>query len=163
MDDLQLRLMEEGDFAAFHAMVSDFDVVKMTMNWPWPPEPAFTRARMKTAEALNGAAMVIACEGKFAGQIFLKNSEVGYMLARHFWGRGIATWALRAMLARGFANPETDVITAGTWEDNPASMAVLHKCGFEKTGESALFCTPRGCEVAGPDYAITRATWLARK
>jgi len=151
--------MCQDDFGAFHAMMSDFGVVKMTMSWPWPAEPDFTRACMNTPEAKSGASMVIDCGGAFAGQIFLKNGEIGYMLARAYWGRGIATWAVREMLAYGFTDPDTKVITAGTWDDNPASMSVLRKCGFEKTGESTLFCRPRGYELNGPDYAITRANW----
>lgn len=161
MDDLRFRLMVDGDFDAFHAMMSDFDVVRMTSSWPWPPVPAFTLARMNTPEAKSGASVVIVCNGEFAGQIFCKNGEIGYMLARQFWGRGIASWAVREMLSREFAKPDVEVITAGTWEDNPASMRVLQKCGFEKTGEAMIYCKPRGREVNGPDFAITRAAWAA--
>ena len=159
MDDLSLRRMRESDFEAFHTMVSDYDVVKMTMSWPWPPEPAFTRMRMQTEEVKSGSALAIDAGGQFAGQIALVRGEIGYMLARPFWGRGIATWAAREMLVRGFANPEVNTIKAGTWEDNPASMAILRKCGFQKTGEAMVFCKPRGKEVNGPDFALSRADW----
>ena len=151
--------MRDDDFEAFHAMMSDFDVVKMSMSWPFPADPDFTRKRMQTAEVKSGQALAIDCDGVFTGQISLVNGELGYMLAKPFWGRGIATWAVREMLLRAFARAETDVVKAGTWDDNPASMAVLRKCGFHKTGEEALFCAPRGEVVNGPDYELSRADW----
>lgn len=156
---LKLRPMEADDFDGFHAMMSDYDVVKMSMSWPWPSESAFTRARMQTPEVKAGHALSIEADGQFAGQISLIKGELGYMLAKPFWGRGIATWAVHQMLAKGFSDPETNSVTAGTWDDNPASMRVLTKCGFQKTGEATLFCEPRGQEVNGPDYELTRENW----
>ena len=159
MDNACLRLMRENDFDGFHEMMSDFDIVKMSMSWPFPPDPEFTRQRMQTEEVKSGQALAIEHDGQFAGQISISGGELGYMLAKPFWGKGLATWAVREMLARAFADPKTEVITAGTWGDNPASMAVLHKCGFQKTGEAALFCKPRGMVVNGPDFELSRAAW----
>ncbi len=162
MDDARLRLMREDDFEGFHAMMSDFDVVKMSKSWPYPPDPDFTRQRLQTDAVKSGQVMAIEYNGQFAGQISIVGGELGYMLAKPFWGKGLASWAAREMLARAFADPSTDVVTAGTWEDNPASMAVLRKCGFQKTGEAALFCKPRGKVVNGSDFEITRDKWEAQ-
>lgn len=160
MGELKLRLIKDDDFEPFYAMMSDFDGVRMTMSWPWPPDPDFTRMRMNTEAVKSGDVLAIEADRQFVGQISLVNGEIGYGLARAYWGKGIATWAVQQMLERGFLDPETKVIMAGTWEDNPASMRVLEKCGFVKTGEALVFCKSRGLEVNGPDYEVTRDTWI---
>jgi RimJ/RimL family protein N-acetyltransferase len=59
--------------------------------------------------------------------------ELGYWIARPFWGRGIATEAGSALIdiarALGLAQLE-----ASHFIDNPASARVLDKLGFESTG-----------------------------
>ena len=40
MDRYVLRRFRKEDFAALHAMMGEYDVVKMTGAWPWPPDPA---------------------------------------------------------------------------------------------------------------------------
>ena len=150
MDNRRLRPMRKDDFKAFHAMMSDFDVAKMSMSWPYPPDPDFTRQRMQTEAVKRQQVLAIECEGQYAGQVSIVGGELGYLLAKPFWGRGLATWAARKMLARAIA---------GTWHDNPASMRVLEKCGFVKTGEAEMYCKPRGRALSGPDYEITRRMW----
>ena len=59
---------------------------------------------------------------------FVRNGrrEVGYWIGREFWGRGIATAALRALLERITERP----LHAGVAKHNVASLSVLEKCGF---------------------------------
>jgi RimJ/RimL family protein N-acetyltransferase len=56
--------------------------------------------------------------------------EVAYWLGREFWGRGIATEALRQLLSEIVERP----LTARVAEHNLASLRVLEKCGFERRG-----------------------------
>lgn len=162
MDNLALRDMTAADFPAYSAMLSDFEVVKMSISHPWPPEPTYIRQRFEQPNEAQRFVKVITENGQFAGQIGLTDGELGYLLAQPFWGRGIATWAVRQILAQGFEILGLERIIAGTWEDNPASIAVLKKCGFRKTGEEVLYCKPRGRAINGPDFKITRADWEAK-
>ena len=59
--------------------------------------------------------------------------ELGYWVARPFWGRGIATEAATALLdiARTLGLPR---LQASHFLDNPASGRVLEKLGFEPVG-----------------------------
>src|SRR3546814_6508816 len=59
--------------------------------------------------------------------------ELGYWVARSYWGLGYATEAGRHMLdlARTLGIPR---LTAAHFVDNPASGAVLRKLGFRPTG-----------------------------
>ena len=159
MDNLRLRNFREDDFEAFHALCSDYDVVKMVSSWPYPAEVEFSRMRMNTPEAQAGLVSVIECGGQFAGNIGGIQGGLGYMLAKPFWGRGIATWAVREKLRECFRNHDWDKIEAGAWNDNPASVAVLKKNGFEKAGDTSQYCKARDCEVEGQDFELTRAKW----
>jgi ribosomal-protein-alanine N-acetyltransferase len=62
-------------------------------------------------------------------------AEVGYWLGREFWGRGIATAALRLLTARAFAaQPELRRLFAVPFAANGASARVLEKAGYVREG-----------------------------
>lgn len=60
--------------------------------------------------------------------------ELGYWIARAYWGLGFATEAGRQLvrIARAMNLPR---LGAGHFVDNPASGAVLRKLGFRPTGK----------------------------
>lgn len=70
--------------------------------------------------------------------------EVTYWLGKQYWGKGIATWALKEFLAHH--NP-TRPIYARVAKDNLGSRRVLEKCGFKIIGESKGFANARGQEI----------------
>ena len=92
----------------------------------------------------------IEVEGKIAGNVVSFDSpatgkrEVGYWIGREFWGRGVATAALRRFLEVERTRP----LYAGVATHNVASIRVLEKCGFtiveEDLGPSEL---PRDGDV----------------
>jgi len=59
--------------------------------------------------------------------------ELMYAFYPRFWGRGLATETARAVMERGFT-AGLDEIHASTDEPNQASIAVLQRLGFRKTG-----------------------------
>lgn len=74
--------------------------------------------------------------------------ELGYWIARPYWGLGFATEAGRQLvrIARAMQLPK---LTAGHFVDNPASGAVLRKLGFRPTGRIAQrYSAARGGEAA---------------
>lgn len=56
--------------------------------------------------------------------------DVGYSIISAFRGRGLATEAVRAMVAWAFAQPLVERVTAETLPENLASQRVLEACGF---------------------------------
>lgn len=162
-DTRRLRLFQADDFDAFHALVSDFDVVKTLGSWPHPADPEFTKMRINTPEAQSGQVNVIECDGRLAGSIGFVHGEIGYMLSQDFWGRGLATWAVGEKLTHGFTSGTDDLVEAGAYIENPASAAVLLKNGFKKTGSELHYCKARDGEFACDMYTITRATWAKRQ
>lgn len=77
--------------------------------------------------------------GELAGSIGLhpqtdikrKNAEMGYWLAEQFWGKGIATEAVKLMLDYGFKHFDVHRIFARPFSFNIGSQKVLEKAGFQ--------------------------------
>lgn len=57
-------------------------------------------------------------------------AQVGYVVDKQFWGRGLATAALRQLVGALEAIPTLSRIWATCALDNPASARVLEKSGF---------------------------------
>ncbi len=55
---------------------------------------------------------------------------LGYALSRAYWGVGLMTEAVRAMLHYGFREAHLSLISAYCYPQNAASRRVLEKCGF---------------------------------
>jgi len=56
--------------------------------------------------------------------------SLGYWLAESYWGKGIITQAIRAIVDYGFETFEIDRIFARPFGSNIASQKVLEKVGF---------------------------------
>ena len=69
--------------------------------------------------------------------------EVTYWIGRSYWGKGIATSALRAFLAVDLSRP----FHARVAYDNVASRRVLEKCGFRLIGTDRGFAQARSTEI----------------
>jgi RimJ/RimL family protein N-acetyltransferase len=64
------------------------------------------------------------------------SAEVGYWLGEEFWGRGIATCALRGLTHYAFAEfAILNRLFAYVDADHPASIRVLQKAGFREEGK----------------------------
>jgi RimJ/RimL family protein N-acetyltransferase len=61
-------------------------------------------------------------------------AEIGYWLAKPYWGRGIMTAVVPVACRWAFAEFGLAKITAWVFAFNAASARVLEKCGFEQEG-----------------------------
>ena len=81
-----------------------------------------------------------------------QQSEIGYWVAPGFWNTGIASEAVRALIA---ANPHGAAqIFAEVFQDNPGSARVLTNCGFDYLGDAEAFSVARGATVPTWTYAL---------
>ena len=83
-------------------------------------------------------------------------AEVGYSLSRAYWNRGIMTEALRALLRYGFRSMNLNRIEAQHETENPASGAVMRKCGMQREGTLRQRLLNKGKFVDVELYAILR-------
>jgi RimJ/RimL family protein N-acetyltransferase len=77
--------------------------------------------------------------------------QIGFVLGREFWGKGIATKSLREFLALVTVRP----IYGRTAFDNVASMKVLQKVGFVRTTEAEYFSHARGMDIVEVLWTLT--------
>jgi RimJ/RimL family protein N-acetyltransferase len=61
-------------------------------------------------------------------------AELGYALARPFWGQGLATEAVHAVVDLALVQPAIYRVWAVCDLENPASARVLEKAGMQREG-----------------------------
>jgi RimJ/RimL family protein N-acetyltransferase len=94
----------------------------------------------------------IAVDGELVGTIGLEvgddvyshSAEIGYWLGEDYWGRGIATEAVRALTDWAFTSLGLLRVYALVFESNPASVRVLEKAGFALEGRMRSAVVKRG-------------------
>lgn len=64
--------------------------------------------------------------------------EVGYWIARPYWGMGICTEALGLVVDYCLEVKGFSVLWGSYFPENPASGRVMEKCGFTDTGREVL-------------------------
>lgn len=96
-------------------------------------------------------AFAIEYDGKVVGSvsaerqknIHRKTAELGYYIAEEYWGKGIATQAVKLLCDYVFKNSDIIRIFAEVLAHNDASCKVLEKSGFQCEGtlrQSAVKC-----------------------
>jgi len=63
-----------------------------------------------------------------------RHAEVGYVLDRRYWGRGLMTEVMACVLDYAFDELRLHRLEADTDPDNVASLALLEKFGFQREG-----------------------------
>ncbi|WP_353209585.1 GNAT family N-acetyltransferase [Sphingorhabdus sp.] len=139
---LLLRPSWPEDAHELHEAIADEGIVRNLASAPWPYTaddavhfttqqhealyPAFLlMLRTKGAPRLIGACGIGDLDGE---------AELGYWIARPYWGLGFATEASRAVIHIAKTVGHNKLI-ASHFTDNPASGNVLRKLGFQSTGK----------------------------
>ncbi len=141
---LVLRPFRPDDAPVVQRLLSERAVAEQTLTIPHPyPEGAATEFIGQHAEWISSGKRLIWAitqDEQIVGAMGLhivaahRRAEVGYWIARAHWGQGIATEALRAVLAHGFDAIELHRIEAQHFLENPASGAVMRKVGMTHEG-----------------------------
>jgi RimJ/RimL family protein N-acetyltransferase len=159
---LLLRPGWPEDAAALTCAIADEGIVRNLASAPWPyaeddarafltgwadaPLPRFVLVQRTAAQP-----RLIGCIGMDPADDGA--TELGYWIARPFWGLGYATEAGRHMvqLARTLGIRR---LTAAHFTDNPASGSVLRKLGFRPTGRVVERASKgRGAAALTVEYA----------
>jgi RimJ/RimL family protein N-acetyltransferase len=85
-----------------------------------------------------------------------RSAEIGYWLGEEFWGRGIATEALKAVTEYAFANYDLCRLYAHVFDWNPASARVLEKACYQFEGRLKKSVTKNGQTIDQLMYAMVR-------
>lgn len=60
----------------------------------------------------------------------LSGREIGYVLSKEYWGRGLMAEAVKAVIDYCFAELHFEILTCGHFETNHQSRRVIEKTGF---------------------------------
>jgi RimJ/RimL family protein N-acetyltransferase len=159
---LLLRPGWAEDAREIAARIADQAIVRNLSRVPWPyavenaeewlalpKEPKFP-SFLLTLPGRAGSPIIGACglhEGEFG------DTEMGYWIAKDWWGQGFATEAARAVTRLACVLGHKRLVACHAF-DNPASGRVLRKAGFVPTGRTRTFHSlGRGCDVAAPELA----------
>ena len=144
MADFLVRDMLEADLPALFEIQADADGQFMaaftdTAN---DREKYLSKWRaLLTDDSIVNKTIVVDGEivGSVASFVLEGDREVTYWIRRDFWGRGVATRALAALLAEVIVRP----LFARAVHDNAGSIRVLERNGFTRIGEEESFAQAR--------------------
>jgi [ribosomal protein S5]-alanine N-acetyltransferase len=105
-------------------------------------DPSVNNQTIVVAGSVAGSIAAFEMEGK---------AEITYWIDKNFWGKGIATSALKEFLKKETRRP----IFGRVAFDNFASQKVLEKCNFVKIGTDKGFANARRAEIEEFVYELT--------
>lgn len=172
-DQVSLSAPHAGDADALVEWLSTGDVQKTTCEIPFPYLPANAQAFIDLTHARAqkfGRQMewsIRSADGKLIGIIGLKGGpgfhqgkdEVGFWLARPYWGQGIMTQVLGGFIRVCFEIYFLQGLDARIFTDNKASIAVVQKCGFVLTPDPGSRIYKDGACRNVSRYALDRKNW----
>ncbi|HEX8475008.1 MAG TPA: GNAT family N-acetyltransferase [Pyrinomonadaceae bacterium] len=146
---LHFRRFTMDDWDALAELFSDPEVVRFLGDGK-PPDKAECLAHLRnfienywTERRLGRWALIHKEDGKLIGYCGLRllegAPELTYVLAKAYWGRGLATEAARACLRYGFVELRLERIVAVTRPENVASQHVMEKLAMKCEGEKRFY------------------------
>jgi RimJ/RimL family protein N-acetyltransferase len=151
---VRLRPLEESDADALNPLFGD-PAVLATLDFAFPQS---TTGFLEFVRSSRGSSSQVAfaietLEGEAIGVCDLREIEprartgqVGIWIARHAWGGGYGTDAMRVLCRFGFRELNLHRIGLHVYETNPAGIRAYEKVGFRREG------TMRRAQFAGGRY-----------
>ena len=119
--------------------VPEADLVRNTAAYHWRSRAEFSPSRW-------GLQLAVLHEGRLVGTqgfdttdyLVTRTGETGSWLGREFQGQGIGTAMRQAVCAFAFDHLDAVEVTSGAFLDNPASLAVSRRVGYQPNGVRRL-------------------------
>ncbi|MFD3476467.1 GNAT family N-acetyltransferase [Streptomyces sp. NPDC058695] len=146
--EVALRAVEESDVRVFFRHMNDPEAARVAaFVSPRGSDWDHFEAHWKRIRSSSDVVRAVVADGELVGSAAVYGEpgdlQVTYWIDRAHWGRGLATAALRALLAEVPERP----LHARAATDNIGSLRVLEKCGFRVTGQDSGFAHARGKEI----------------
>lgn len=137
---IKLRNFQDKDTKALLSILNDIDVVRYLSSkipYPYTEQDAKWWIEQGSKQALIKAIVLneecIGCIGITPGEYeYSRSGEIGYWLAKQYWGQGLMKLAIEQQCQAVFAETDIVKVFAVVFADNLASKRVLDKAGFEQ-------------------------------
>ena len=162
-DRLILRAWRDGDLEDFYEYARVDGVGQMA---GWLPHASMEKSRMILDLFIREKktfALELKENGKVIGSLgletrdgsleipeLMQGREIGYVLSKDYWGRGLMPEAVKAVIDYCFRELKFDYLTCGHFISNSQSRRVIEKCGFR-------YLSDETCETR---YGTTERTKL---
>jgi len=157
VNHIELRALDDDDLDAIFEMMRDREAIAMAAFTAEDPDDrdAFDAWIARQRAADDVLTLVVTENGGFAGTAAAftvdGDREVSYWIARHAWGRGVATAALRLLISREPVRP----LFARAAAHNAGSIAVLKKAGFTEVSRNVDYAPGVKREVEEIVFTLT--------
>lgn len=142
---LILRPYQLADASEVQRLAGAALVAETTLNIPHPYHDGMAEAWIATHRAAWEAGTAVtfaittadhALRGTVSLQLTLAHArgELGYWIGQPYWGNGLATEAVTALLRFAFEELQLNRVQASYLPRNPASGRVLEKVGMQREG-----------------------------
>lgn len=165
---LILRPWKQEDLQDFYEYASVDGVGQMA---GWAPHENIEISQKILDSFISGKktfALVEKTSGKVIGSLGLEDSErnqlgdgfsdkygreIGYVLRKDYWGRGLMPEAVKRVIQYAFEEQGWDFLLCGHFNENNQSRRVIEKCGFQFL-ETTKFTTRMGEVKDGKLYLM---------
>lgn len=147
--EVVLREVQDSDLPVFYRQTNDPEAARMAAFTPEDPadRASFDAHWERIRSSADTLTRTVLADGAVAGSAAVYghpgSREVTYWIDRAYWGRGVATAALRELLAQVPERP----LYARAAADNAGSLRVLEKCGFRESARARGYANARGEEI----------------
>lgn len=173
---LYLQTPRARDVREVYAWCRD-PAITRHMSWDAPRKPADTRAWVRVAQAEQRAGRGVAFvlherdTGRPIGCCGLHHvdrsthlkAETGYWIARPYWGRGLVSEAMDALLVHAFGTLGLHRVCAQVFPRNPRSARVLERLGFTFEGTLRHNIRKNGRGLTVHQYSLLATDPAARR
>ena len=138
-DRLRLRRPAGMDLPRMHEILSD---ARATAFWATLPHRSLEETEAFLNGMIEGALpvaeeFVVEHEGDVIGKVGLwRFPEIGFIFDPGYWGRGLASEAVRPVLGRAFCVHGLAAVDADVDPRNAPSLRLLGRLGFEEVGRA---------------------------
>lgn len=166
---LSLRPFTEADADGLYAYASHPEVGPPAGWKPHHSAEESLRVIREIFQPANSLAVVRKSDGRLIGsagfvdrhrtELGTPSEEIGYSLAREWWGQGLIPEAVAAIIRHAFTQQDYQALWAACYDGNRKSKRVMLKCGMTYR-LSRVEAVPQLGETRLAHYfAITRREW----
>jgi RimJ/RimL family protein N-acetyltransferase len=136
--DLAIAGIHEPDFMPFSEPWSIAPAAEMPLKvaqYHWRNRAEFSPKKWSALFAVSWEGELVGTQGfETKDYLVTRTGETGSWLGRRFQGRGIGTAMRQVICAFAVDHLDAEYVTSSAFADNPASLAVSKKVGYEDQG-----------------------------